>query len=87
MLEIFYNEHGIRDNLLTSNLQFRFKVSAFTTLCKGIKQETISYYMNNHSNVYGLILDASKVFDCVNYCKLFRILLERNICLLCVYHC
>ncbi len=35
-------------------------------------QETISYYVNNGSNVYGLMLDASKAFDRVNYCKLFR---------------
>ena len=67
-------------NLVTSNLQFSFKTGASTTLCTGMIQETISYYINNDSNVYGLMLDASKAFDCVNYCKLFRILLERNIC-------
>ncbi len=26
------------------------------------------------------MLDASKAFDCVNYCKLFRILLEKKLC-------
>ncbi len=30
--------------------------------------------------VYGLLLDASKAVDCVNYWKLFRILLDRNVC-------
>ncbi len=42
--------------------------------------ETISYYINNESNVYGVLLDASKAFECVNYCKLFRTLLNRNVC-------
>ncbi len=42
--------------------------------------KTISYYVNNESNVYGLLLDASNAFDCVNYCKLFRTLLDRNVC-------
>ncbi len=43
-------------------------------------QETISYYVHNGSNVYGLMLDASKAFDRVNYCKLFRILLDKKVC-------
>ncbi len=60
-----------KDNLCTSNLQFGFKPGfkpgASTTLCTGMVQETISYYVNNESNVYGLLLDASKAFDHVNY--------------------
>ncbi len=73
-----------KDNLCTSNLQFGFKPGfkpgASTTLCTGMVQETISYYVNNESNVYGLLLDARKAFDRVNYCKLFKTLLDRNIC-------
>ncbi len=30
-------------------------------------QEIISYYVNDESNVYGLLLDGSKAFDRVNY--------------------
>ncbi len=41
-------------------------------------QETIYYYVNNGSNVYSLMLDSSKAFDHANYCKLFRILLEKK---------
>ena len=67
-------------NLCSSNLQFSFKSGASTSMCTSMIQETISYYVNNDSNVYGLMLDASKAFDHVNYCKLFRILLEKNIC-------
>ncbi len=69
-----------KNNLCTSNLQFSFKPGASATLCTGMVQETISYYVNNESNVYGLLLDASKAFDHVNYCKLFRTLLDRNVC-------
>lgn len=42
-------------------------------------RETSSYFVNKVSNVYGMVLDATKAFDRINYCKLFRILLERNI--------
>ncbi len=68
------------DNLFSSNLQVSFKPGASTSLCTSMVQETISYYISNGSNVYGLMLDASKAFDHVNYCRLFRILLEKNIC-------
>ncbi len=32
------------------------------------------------SNVYGLLLDASKAFDRVKYFKLFNVLLDRGVC-------
>ncbi len=32
------------------------------------------------SNVYGLLLDASKTFDRVNYFKLINVLLYRGVC-------
>ena len=42
--------------------------------------ETVNYYNFNKSNVFVLnILDASKAFDMVNYCKLFGELLKRDI--------
>ncbi len=40
--------------------------------------EIISYYNFNRSNVYTALLDATKAFDRVNYCKLFRKLLYRH---------
>ncbi len=52
----------------------------FPLLVYAILQETILYYVHNGSNVYGLMLDASKAFDHVNYCKLFCILLDKNVC-------
>ncbi len=41
---------------------------------------TVSYYVHNGTNVYGLLLDASKAFDRVNYCKSFRLLFDRGFC-------
>ena len=66
-------------NLLTNDLQFSFKADSSTTMCTTMIRETISYFVNKGSNVYGLVLDATKAFDRINYCKLFRILLKRNI--------
>ncbi len=40
--------------------------------------ETVNYYNANGSNVYTLLLDASKAFDRVDYCKLFKVLLKRQ---------
>lgn len=65
-------------SLLSSNLQFGFKNGLSTTHCTFLLQETVSYYNYNHTNVYTLLLDASKAFDRVKYCKLFEILLERK---------
>ncbi len=68
------------NNLCTSDLQFSFKTGSSTSLCTSMVQETVSYYVHNGTNVYGLLLDASKAYDRVNYCKLFRLLLDRGFC-------
>ena len=65
--------------LAASHLQFGFKQNISTTHCTYVMMETISYYNANGSNVYALMLDASKAFDMVNYCKLFRVLLKRKV--------
>ena len=65
--------------LATSHLQFGFKQNMSTTHCTYVMMETISYYNANGSNVYALMLDASKAFNRVNYCKLFRVLLKRMV--------
>ncbi len=44
-----------------------------------VATEIISYYNFNRSNKYTVLLDATKAFDRMNYCKLFRQLLDRNI--------
>ena len=77
--------------LSTSNLQFGFKPRHSTTQCTYVMQEVIDYYVQRNSSCYTLLLDATKVFDRVQYVKLFRLLLQKGICLsvakllLCLY--
>ena len=56
-----------------------FKKWMSTTQCTYSMLETVNYYNFNKSNVFVLMLDASKAFDTVNYCKLFGELLKRDI--------
>ena len=58
--------------LCSSNLQFGFKKGTSTTQCTFSMLETIDHYNFIKSNAFVLMLDASKSFDGVNYCKLFR---------------
>ncbi len=66
-------------SLCSSPLQFGFKKGLSTTQCTHSLLETIDYYNYNRSNVYVLMLDASKAFDRVKYCKLFNELLKRHV--------
>jgi hypothetical protein len=68
-----------RDELNTSDMQFGFKGKHSTNICTAIYIETVSHFVNNNSNVYSCLLDASKAFDRVNYGKLFRILIDKNL--------
>ena len=68
-----------RDKLCTSELQFGFKQNNSTHMCTMILKETISYYCTNKTPIFCTFLDASKAFDRVNYVKLFRLLLKREL--------
>ena len=39
----------------------------------------MEYYLQNGSNVYGTALDATKTFDIIDVCKLFREMIKRKI--------
>ena len=67
------------DHLFTSELQFGFKAKRSTNMCSMVLKECISYYNSNNSTVYCTMLDATKAFDRVEYCKLFRQLITRQI--------
>ena len=43
-------------------------------------QETIQYYTNSGGPVYLLLLYASKAFDTIQFVKMFKRLIERDIC-------
>jgi len=63
----------------TSHLQFGFKKKHSTTMCLFVLNEAIDYYNLNRETVYCVMLDASKAFDRVPYCKLFRKLISRKL--------
>ncbi len=42
-------------------------------------QATVHFYNSKKINVYVLMLDDSKAFDRVEYCKLFKVLLGLNV--------
>ena len=70
----------VGDKLTTSMYQFAYKEGYSTSMCSFLVAETIQYYKNNGSTVFMLSLDATKAFDLVQYSKLFKLLIERDIC-------
>ena len=65
--------------MFTSELQFGFKAKHSTTMCSMILKETLAYYSADGGTAFCTFLDARKAFDRVDYCKLFRVLLCREI--------
>jgi len=47
-------------------------------MCSFVLKEALKYYNSNRGTVYCVMLDASKAFDRVQYCKLSRKLLSRQ---------
>jgi len=67
------------DYLCTSERQFGFKRRHSTDMCTMILKESLAYYTVDGGAAFCTFLDATKAFDRVNYCKLFSILVKRNI--------
>lgn len=74
---VILNRYG--DLLQTNDLQFGFKPNSSTNTCTHMVKETVKYYIENDSNVYAAVIDATKAFDRVNFCKLFDILIKRGL--------
>jgi len=71
------------ETLLSSEVQFGFKANHYTNMCSMVLKETISYHKQHQtpsfcSKIY-TFLDASKAFDRLHYCKLFKYLLKRQL--------
>jgi len=66
-------------SLCTSDLQFGFKQNSSTNMAIMISKEAVVYYLNKRRPVFCTFLDASKAFDRVTYCKLFRLLIKRDL--------
>src|SRR5664279_2354365 len=71
--------HRYGDKLMTTELQFGFKAKSSTNMCTVVLKEAITYYTKNQSSIFCTFLDASKAFDRVPYCKLFDLLVKRNV--------
>jgi ribonuclease HII len=69
-----------RHKLDSCELQFGFKQKHSTMQCTYVLQEIINHYNKNGSHVFVMMLDCSKAFDRVQYNKLFRILINKNLC-------
>ena len=74
---VFIHTHTY--SLQTCDLQFGFKSNHSTVLWTVIYMETINHYVNEGSNVYSCLLNASKAFDRVHWGRLFKILIERKV--------
>ncbi len=64
----------------TSHYQFGFKQRHSTAQCCFVVNEVVQHYVSSGSTVYACLLDASKAFDRIAYCKLFEVLLNKSIC-------
>jgi hypothetical protein len=67
------------NKLMSSELQFGFKPKSSTNMCSMVLKETIAYYNSHNSSVFCSFLDATKAFDRLHYCKLFRLLIKREL--------
>ena len=72
--------YQLENKLNTSHYQFAYKSGFSTSLCSFLVAETIQYYRSRGSNVYMLSLDATKAYDRVQYTKLFKLLIDKEIC-------
>ena len=60
-------------------MQFGFKAGHSTSLCTMVLKEVVEYYIKHGGSLYCTMLDATKAFDRVEYCKLFSGLLRRKL--------
>jgi len=77
---IILDRHHVQ--LMSCDRQFGFKPKSSTNLCSMVLKETITYYVQNQNSVYCSFLDSTKAFVRVNYCKLFKLLVKRELPLL-----
>ena len=68
------------DKLSSSDLQLGFKPRSSTATCTFVLDEVIKYYNNSKTDVYMMMLDASKAFNRVDHIKLFKILSKKGVC-------
>ena len=72
--------HKYSNVFSSSDMQFGFKQGLSTATCSTVVNEVIEYFNSQNTNVYCVMLDASKAFDKVHFIKLFRLLLGKGLC-------
>ena len=68
------------DKFTTCGYQYGLKKQHSTVHCTFVVKEAIQYHLNNSTDVYTILLDASRAFDRVNYVKLFKLFIKRHLC-------
>ena len=61
-------------------MQFGFTENHFTPQRTFAMEETIDSHTNSGGPVYLLLLDVSKAFDRIQFVKMFKCSIERDIC-------
>ena len=64
---------------MSSELQFGFKPQSSTNKYSMVLKETIAYYHSHDGSVFCSFPDATKAFDRLHYCKMFRLLIKRKL--------
>jgi len=67
------------DSLISSELQFGFRVKSSSNLRSMVLNESLAYYARHLSSVFCAFLDATKAFERIRYCKLFKLLISRQV--------
>lgn len=65
--------------LVSSDLQFSYKVKTGTTACSSIFKATVEHYVANGVRVNAALLDMSRAFDFVRHDKLMQVLSQRGL--------
>ena len=68
-----------QDKLTSCDIQFSFKANSSTSLCSMVLKESIAYHIKHQTPVFCTFLDATKSFDRLHYCKLFKLLVKRDL--------
>ena len=71
--------HLESDKLGFDVMQFAYQAKTSTTMCTWTVNSVVDQFLRNGTTVYGAAMDMSKAFDMVEWPKLFKTLMDRNV--------